>query len=157
MADIPELRVVSNRCGGMSVVYEGRAYKLKYDGKRVKYWGCSKDKQGCKGAISTNLDVTIVLRQRPHMETCPVDEHVAYIMEKRAILKKRCAEETKSIPAIYDEEAAAASTEPSTSGHFPTFKRVRNAMYNQRKKTKPQSTGETLPLTSQKSSGPTNS
>ncbi|KRZ66194.1 hypothetical protein T10_8620 [Trichinella papuae] len=94
----------------------------------VKCWACSKDKQGCDGAISTNLEVTVVLMQRPHMETCPVDEHVAYIMEKKAILKKRCAEETKSIPAIYDEEAAAASTEQSTSGHCPAFKRFRNAM-----------------------------
>ncbi|KRZ01598.1 hypothetical protein T11_3720 [Trichinella zimbabwensis] len=98
--------------------------------KPVKCRGCSKDKQGCDGAISTNLEVTVVLKQRPHMETWPVDKHVAYIMEKRAILKKRCAEETKSIPAIYDEEAAAASTEQSTSGHCPAFKRFRNAMYN---------------------------
>ncbi|KRZ01198.1 hypothetical protein T11_2048 [Trichinella zimbabwensis] len=66
----------------------------------------------------------------PHMETCPVDEHVAYKMEKKATLKKRCAEETKSIPAIYDEGHAAVSTEPSTSGHCPAYKRFGNAMYN---------------------------
>ncbi|KRZ66055.1 hypothetical protein T10_5875 [Trichinella papuae] len=91
---------------------------------------CSKDKQGYDGAISTNLEVTVVLKQRPHMETWPVDKHVAYIMEKKAILKKRCAEETKSIPAIYDEEAAATSTEQSTSDHFPAFQPDRNSVYN---------------------------
>ncbi|KRY31159.1 hypothetical protein T01_865 [Trichinella spiralis] len=30
MADIPELRLVTNRFGDMSLVYEGRAYKLRY-------------------------------------------------------------------------------------------------------------------------------
>ncbi|KRZ56922.1 hypothetical protein T02_1959 [Trichinella nativa] len=47
---------------------------------------------------------------------------------------QRSAEETKPIPAIYDEEASAASAEPSTSGHFPLFRRVRAAMYGHRAK-----------------------
>ncbi|XP_003378172.1 hypothetical protein Tsp_02461 [Trichinella spiralis] len=50
-------------------------------------------------------------------------------MEKKALLKKRSAEEMKLIPTIYDEEASAASAEPSTSGQFPVFKRVRAEMY----------------------------
>ncbi|KRZ18783.1 hypothetical protein T11_4535 [Trichinella zimbabwensis] len=68
MADIFELRLVPNRCGGMSLVYEGRTYKVKYAGSKrfVLEW----DKQGCKSAISTNLDVTTVLKQIPYMETC---------------------------------------------------------------------------------------
>ncbi|KRY02220.1 hypothetical protein T12_15796, partial [Trichinella patagoniensis] len=93
----------------------GRAYKLKR-ASRQKYWRCSKvcpkctDKEGCNGAVWTNLDVTTVIKQNDHIESCPVDEHLAYKLEKKAILKKRSAEETKSIPAIYDEEASAAST-----------------------------------------------
>ncbi|XP_003367923.1 conserved hypothetical protein, partial [Trichinella spiralis] len=55
-------------------------------------------------------------------------------MEKKAVLKKRSAEETKPIPAIYDEEASAASAEPSISGHFPLFRRLRAAMYGHRAK-----------------------
>ncbi|KRY28631.1 hypothetical protein T01_15589, partial [Trichinella spiralis] len=55
-------------------------------------------------------------------------------MEKRAVLTKRSAEETKPIPAIYDEEVSAASAEPSTSGYFPLFKRVKSAMYGHRAK-----------------------
>ncbi|KRZ78813.1 hypothetical protein T10_641 [Trichinella papuae] len=31
---------------------------------------------------------------------------------------------------IYDEEDTAASAQPSTSGHFPLFKRVKAAMYS---------------------------
>ncbi|KRX34370.1 hypothetical protein T09_4081 [Trichinella sp. T9] len=58
-------------------------------------------------------------------------------MEKKALLKKRSADETKPIPAIYDEEASAASAEPSTFGQFPVFKRVRAAMYKHRAKRTP--------------------
>ncbi|KRY13490.1 hypothetical protein T12_14761 [Trichinella patagoniensis] len=132
MTEFIKLRLVTNRRGGTSLVYEGRAYKLRYTGKRVKNWGCSKDKKGCKGGVTTSLDATAVIRRTPHGDDCPVGEHTAYRMEKRAILKKRSAEEAKTIPQIYDEEAAVASAEPSTSGQFPFFREVRNAMYNQR-------------------------
>ncbi|KRZ85073.1 hypothetical protein T08_12192 [Trichinella sp. T8] len=94
MADVPELHLVPNRCG---------------------IWSNS--------VVWTNLDVTSVIKQNDHIESCPVGEHLAYKMKKKALLKKRSAEETKPIPAIYDEEASAASAEPSTSGHFPLFKR----------------------------------
>ncbi|KRY22614.1 hypothetical protein T12_6157 [Trichinella patagoniensis] len=49
------------------------------------------------------------------MEACPMDPHLAYKMEKIAVLKKRSAEETKPIRAIYDEKASAV---PSTSDYF---------------------------------------
>ncbi|KRX13004.1 hypothetical protein T07_13865 [Trichinella nelsoni] len=111
MADISELRFVPNRGGSTSL---GR--------------------EGCKGVIWTNLDVIYVITQKDHIEGCPVDEHLAYKMEKKAVWKKRSAEETKSILAIYDEEVSAASAVPSTSGHFPLFKRVKSTMYSHRSK-----------------------
>ncbi|XP_003369560.1 hypothetical protein Tsp_04970 [Trichinella spiralis] len=111
MADISELRFVTNRGGSTSL---GR--------------------EGCKGVIWTNLDVTYVITQKDHIESCPVDEHLAYKMEKKAVLKKRSAEETKPILAIYDEEVSAASAVPSASGHFPLFKRVESTMYSHRSK-----------------------
>ncbi|KRZ85301.1 hypothetical protein T08_3913 [Trichinella sp. T8] len=116
MADVPELHLVPNRC---------------------EIWTNSVDKKGLGGAIWTNLDVTSVIKRNDHIESCPVDEHLAYKMEKKAVLKKWSAEETKPILAIYNEEASAASAEPSTSGHFPLFKRnllarLRNLRYEQR-------------------------
>ncbi|KRY77888.1 hypothetical protein T4B_8032 [Trichinella pseudospiralis] len=42
MANVSELSLVSNRCSGMSLVHEGKAYKLKYAYKRVKCWRCSR-------------------------------------------------------------------------------------------------------------------
>ncbi|KRZ82970.1 hypothetical protein T08_2500 [Trichinella sp. T8] len=99
-----KLRHAPNCCGGMSFVHEGRALAK-----------CT-DKKGCGGAIWTNLDVTSVIKRNDHIESCPVDEHLAYKMEKKAVLKKRSAEQTKPILAICDEEASAASAVPSTSG-----------------------------------------
>ncbi|KRY41521.1 hypothetical protein T01_4309 [Trichinella spiralis] len=77
----------------------------------------AKDKKGCKGGVTTKLDVTAVNRRTPHGDDCPGS-----------------AEEPKTIPQIYDEEAAVASADPSTSGQFPLFKDVRSAMYKQRAK-----------------------
>ncbi|KRY58571.1 hypothetical protein T02_7485 [Trichinella nativa] len=149
MPDDSELHLVKNRYGGLSLVYEGRAYKLKRTCKATKYWLCSKvraectpcvpyyeesDKQGCKAVIWTNLEVTAVIHKNDHIETCPVDQHLAYKMEKKAILKKRSAEETTPIPTIYEQEASAASADPSTAGQFPVFKRVKATMYINRAK-----------------------
>ncbi|KRY84483.1 hypothetical protein T4D_11597 [Trichinella pseudospiralis] len=87
MTDISDLCLVTNRCGGTSLVYERRAYKLRYTGKRVKSWGCSKDKKGCGGASWTNLDVTSMIKQNDYIGSCLVDEYLAYKLEK-AVLKK---------------------------------------------------------------------
>ncbi|KRY30930.1 hypothetical protein T01_10595, partial [Trichinella spiralis] len=100
MADVPELHLVPNRCG---------------------IWSNSVHKEGCKGAGGID--------RKDHDEACRVDEHLAYKMEKKAYLKKRSAEETKLIPAIYDKEVSAASADPSTSGQFSVFRRVRATMY----------------------------
>ncbi|KRX67866.1 hypothetical protein T06_4849 [Trichinella sp. T6] len=124
MADVPELHVV-NRCGGKSLVYKGRIYKFKR-ASRQKYWReniekvcakCAVINRGCDCAIWTNLDVTSVIKRNDHMESCPVDEHLAYKMEKRAVLTKRSAEETKPIPAIYDE----LSPHPPSHQHMAVF------------------------------------
>ncbi|KRY16117.1 hypothetical protein T12_8633 [Trichinella patagoniensis] len=103
MADVPELHLVQNRCGEILEVL--------------------KDKKGLGGAIWINLDVTSVIEQNDHIESCPMDEHLVYKMEKKALLKK---------------EASAASAEPSTFGHFPLFKRVKSMMYSNRTKRYPE-------------------
>ncbi|KRZ80586.1 hypothetical protein T10_8341 [Trichinella papuae] len=74
IAEISELHLAPNRRGCMSLVYEGRAYKLKH------------------------TEVTTVIAQKDHIETFPADEHLTYKMEKKAVLKKRGVEETKPIP-----------------------------------------------------------
>ncbi|KRZ65749.1 hypothetical protein T10_10096 [Trichinella papuae] len=130
MADISELRLVPNRGGSMSLNFEGRAYKSKHTGKQKKYWRCSK----LRGAVWTDFEMTAVINRKDHVETCGVDEHLTYKMEKKALLKNRSAEEMKPLPTIYDEEASAASAESSTSGQFPVYKRVRATTYKSQAK-----------------------
>ncbi|XP_003368929.1 conserved hypothetical protein [Trichinella spiralis] len=138
MADISELRFVTNRGGSTSIVSQGRTHTNRDTPTNRKNIGFAQKyalngREGCKDVIWTNLDVTCVITQKDHIESCPVDEHLAYKMEKKAVLKKRGAEETISILAIYDE-VSAASAVPSASGHFPLFKRMKSTMYSHQTK-----------------------
>ncbi|KRZ07031.1 hypothetical protein T11_8023 [Trichinella zimbabwensis] len=79
MADVPELHPVPNRSGSMSLVYEGRAYKLRHTlVNKTNIGFAQKTKKGCGGAIWTNLDVTSVIKHYDHIKSCPVDEHLTY-------------------------------------------------------------------------------
>ncbi|KRX43518.1 hypothetical protein T05_3542 [Trichinella murrelli] len=97
MADISALHLAANRCNNMFF-----------------------NKEGCKGAIWRNQNVTAVITQNDRIKRCRADEHLAHKTEKA--VKKRNAEKTKSILVIYDEETSAVSAEPSTSGPFLIFK-----------------------------------
>ncbi|KRY42763.1 hypothetical protein T01_14760 [Trichinella spiralis] len=68
-----ELRLVTNRCGKLSFVFEGKAYKLKHTGKKKKYLGCSKNKIGCRNEMCRNLKVTAIISQKDRVERFPVD------------------------------------------------------------------------------------
>ncbi|KRY66631.1 hypothetical protein T4B_9446 [Trichinella pseudospiralis] len=126
MADIPILRLVTNPC---SIVYESRAYKLKYTGTpENRGMFQSMIRKGAKLDYASTQKLT----RTPHGNDCPANDHAAYKIEKQAMLKKPSAEEAKTICQIYDEEAASA--EPSTYGQFPLFKEVRSVMYKQRAK-----------------------
>ncbi|KRZ72553.1 hypothetical protein T10_4293 [Trichinella papuae] len=124
MADIFELRLVANRCGGMSLVYEGRTYKVKYAGsKRVKCWGCSKV-SGVQECNIYQLGCDNCAKADILHGNLPSGSLLSIQTEKKATLKKRSAEETKSIPEINNEETAAASVEPSISGQYPVLKQT---------------------------------
>ncbi|KRZ52314.1 hypothetical protein T02_5518 [Trichinella nativa] len=72
-----------------------------------------------------------------------VKPKILHLLERDGLLLRpgelgtQSAEEAKTIPQIYDEEAAVSSAEPSTSGQFPFFREVRSAMYKQRAKRYP--------------------
>ncbi|XP_003382123.1 hypothetical protein Tsp_08977, partial [Trichinella spiralis] len=61
-------------------------------------------KKGCRGSIHTNLDVDAVLDCNPHADDCTPDNDILYKMEKKNALKRRAAEEMKTVPQIYHEE-----------------------------------------------------
>ncbi|KRY70183.1 hypothetical protein T4B_11150 [Trichinella pseudospiralis] len=82
MADIPELRT----CRQKEILEMLKKQKM-------LRW-CHMDKPQCNNG------------DQAEWSRCPVDEHLAYKMEKKAILNKRSAEETKPILAIYDEASS---------------------------------------------------
>ncbi|KRZ01817.1 hypothetical protein T11_855, partial [Trichinella zimbabwensis] len=64
--------------------------------------GCSKDKEGC--TMWTYLEVTVVISQKHHMESCPVDQYLARKWKRRPFKKTPSAKQTTHILTIYDQE-----------------------------------------------------
>ncbi|KRX25334.1 hypothetical protein T07_6165 [Trichinella nelsoni] len=93
--------------GNYNLVHEGRVYNLKRTNMEDKQWVCRRVKKGCRGSIHTNLD-------------------------KKNALKRRAAEEMKTVPQIFHEEASSASADLETASQFPTYKSVKTAMYRKR-------------------------
>ncbi|KRZ15066.1 hypothetical protein T11_8939, partial [Trichinella zimbabwensis] len=130
MAD--NLHLVSNERGNYNLVHEGRVYNLKHTNMEDKHWVCRRVKKRCRGSMYTNLDVDTVLSSVPHADDCIPDNDILYKMEKKNSLKQRAAEELKTVPKIYHEEASSASADLETAGQFPTYKSVKTAMYRKR-------------------------
>ncbi|KRY48080.1 hypothetical protein T03_2705 [Trichinella britovi] len=96
-------------------VHEGRVYNLKRTNMEDKQWVCRRVKKGCRGSIHTNLDVDAILDCNPHADDCIPDNDILYKMEKKTVLKRRAAEEMKTVPQIYHEEASSASADLETA------------------------------------------
>ncbi|KRZ84557.1 hypothetical protein T08_14305 [Trichinella sp. T8] len=119
MADDYELCLVLNRGGSMPLVHEGRAYTLKHTDEQKKHWKCSKacpefcfySKEptkinvqrmvirGCRGIVSTNLEVTEVIRLSEHAESCPANPRAFYHHQQLAEWRRLVSEDTR-IPMI---------------------------------------------------------
>ncbi|KRY31386.1 hypothetical protein T03_9339, partial [Trichinella britovi] len=126
------LHLVLNERGNYNLVHEGRIYNLKRTNMEDKQWVCRRVKKGCRGSIHTNLDVDAVLDCNPHADDCIPDNDILYKMEKKTVLKRRAAEEMKTVPQIFHEEASSASADLETASQFPTYKSVKTAMYRKR-------------------------
>ncbi|KRY10860.1 hypothetical protein T12_12392 [Trichinella patagoniensis] len=130
MAD--NLHLVSNERDNCNLIHEGRVYNLKRTNMGDKHCVCRRVKKGCRGSIHTNLDVDAILDCNPQADDCIPDNDIVYKMEKKNALKRRSAEELKTIPQIYHEEASSASADLETVGQFPTYRSVKTAMYRRR-------------------------
>ncbi|KRZ66936.1 hypothetical protein T10_10254, partial [Trichinella papuae] len=102
-------------------IYRGQCYTLKRTNRTYKYWMCAET--FCHQQQLNELR-RLAAEELRSSASSSLDT-AAYFPT---------AVESKTIPQIYDEEAAAASTEPSTCGQFPIFKEVRSVMYKQRAK-----------------------
>ncbi|KRX13262.1 hypothetical protein T07_10291 [Trichinella nelsoni] len=108
------------------IIYSIRAKFTKSNTETLKI------EKGCRGSIHTNLDVDAVLSSDPHADDCTPDRDIVYRMEKKNAIKRRVAEEMKTVPQIYHEEASSASADLESAGQFPTYKSVTMAMYRKR-------------------------
>ncbi|KRX21862.1 hypothetical protein T07_14581, partial [Trichinella nelsoni] len=115
MAD--NLHLVFNERGNYNLVHEGRVYNLKRTNTEDKQWIRRRVKKGCRGSIYTNLHVNGILSSDSHADDCTPDNDILYKMEKKNALKRRVAEETKTVPQIYHEEASSASAGLQTADH----------------------------------------
>ncbi|KRX52126.1 hypothetical protein T06_7700 [Trichinella sp. T6] len=122
------LHLVLNERGNYNLVHEGRVYNLKRTNMEDKQWVCRRVKKGCRGSIHTNLDVDAIFDCTPHVDECIPDNDILYEMKKN-VLKRQAAEEMKTVPQIFHEEASSASADLETASQFPTYKSVKTAMY----------------------------
>ncbi|KRX51505.1 hypothetical protein T06_7013, partial [Trichinella sp. T6] len=88
-------------------VHEGRVYNLKRTNMEDKQWVCRRIEKGCRGSIHTYLFVDAVLHSNPHADDCT--------LTKKNALKRRAAEEMKTDPQTYHEEASSASADLETA------------------------------------------
>ncbi|KRY20124.1 hypothetical protein T12_715 [Trichinella patagoniensis] len=126
MAD--NLHLVLNERGNYNLVHEGRVYNLKRTNMEDKQWVCRRVKKGCRGSIYTNLDVNGILSSDSYADDCTPDNDILYKMEKKNALKRRAAEEMKTVPQIYHEEASSASADFETAGHFSALPSTRQQL-----------------------------
>ncbi|KRZ86353.1 hypothetical protein T08_3119, partial [Trichinella sp. T8] len=63
------LRVVSNRCSGLSLVFEERAYKLKHTRKQKNILTLVKVKIRCRSALCINVEVTDAISKKDHVDS----------------------------------------------------------------------------------------
>ncbi|KRY54300.1 hypothetical protein T03_6199 [Trichinella britovi] len=107
------LHLVLNERGNYNLVHEGRVYNLKHTNMQDKQWVSVN--RGCRGSIYTNFDVDAVLDCNPYADDCTPDNDILYKMEKKNALKRRAAEELKTILQNYHEEASSASADLETA------------------------------------------
>ncbi|KRY64844.1 hypothetical protein T4B_10413 [Trichinella pseudospiralis] len=103
MADVCELRLVPTHSNNMSFDIHWETEKnIALAPKYALNVQC----------VLCYLEFYVSDHAKSHIESCLLEEYVAYIMKNKAILIKRSVDKAEPILAIYDEEASATSTVP---------------------------------------------
>ncbi|KRY73095.1 hypothetical protein T4D_8872, partial [Trichinella pseudospiralis] len=107
MADIAELRLVTNRRGGTSFVYEGRSYKLKYrqtgenggyskDKERVQRW--TKHQPGCNSGAEADFPQQKLSEAAAANAEPPTSGQFLFFREVRSAMYKQRANRFPRLP-----------------------------------------------------------
>ncbi|KRY69869.1 hypothetical protein T4A_4687 [Trichinella pseudospiralis] len=80
-----------------------------------------KNKKGCKGGLTTNMDVTAVLRRIPHGDDCPMDEETADVQKhffecirEENVPGRTVQSNSQAVQYSTVEKIGAVNSEPAT-------------------------------------------
>ncbi|CAF1088937.1 unnamed protein product [Adineta ricciae] len=131
--------------GKPCILLDGHRYKHRRDNLDGSMsWTCTHEL--CSASVRT-FGERVVRRNDDHLHgrTLRVDPQQEFLSR----LKKRAAEDTVTIPRIYDEELARSVDEhsPEIRSHLPSFSSVKSTLYRHRQRDSPPNTSgwNTLP------------
>ncbi|KRZ49576.1 hypothetical protein T02_11714, partial [Trichinella nativa] len=90
-----EIQFVFTQRNQQKLVYRGRCYTLKRTNRNDKCWICASVIRGCRGIVSTNLEVTEVIRLSEHAKSCPINSRAFYHHQQLAEWRRLVSEDTR--------------------------------------------------------------
>ncbi|KRX52544.1 hypothetical protein T09_9888 [Trichinella sp. T9] len=89
-----EIQFVSTQRNQQKLMYRGWCYTLKRTNRNDKYWICASVIRSCRGIVSTNLEVTEVIRLSEHAKSCPANPHAFHHHQQLAEWRRLVSEDT---------------------------------------------------------------
>jgi len=132
------VKFVENIRGGVSLVHDYYRYVVKSKRDDTIYWRCSV--RSCPARIRTVNNVPVAPNSEHNHNADPGKIVASQIMTN---VKKRCREEIKPVPQIYNEELSKLRTpdwddiDADVAEKLPTYQSCHSSLYRQRSKTLP--------------------
>lgn len=133
------VKFITNRKGGQNLAYEGYIYRHIRKGGDRTFWRCTIT--NCPGSISTLNNIPVGFGRQQHNH--PADHTGVVTKQILNHISKRCIEEVRPIPSIYEEELNKLrdhdwdDSAKTVVQRLPTFNSARSALYRARRKQTP--------------------
>ncbi|XP_060086051.1 uncharacterized protein LOC132565428 [Ylistrum balloti] len=125
------LKFVINKKGGQNLAYNGFIYRI------IRRNG----EKSCRGSLSALNNIPVAFGRQEHNH--PADHAEVVAQQIRNSITKRCLEEVRPIPAIYEEELRKLRDEEwdedckAVVQRLPTFNTAKSSLYRARRKETP--------------------
>ncbi|XP_060065086.1 uncharacterized protein LOC132545413 [Ylistrum balloti] len=133
-----QVEFTTNKRGGRTLHQAGFSYMVKNNYRDTTYWRCCI--RDCPATINTRDDIPAKMGHQHNHQPNRFQVEVKKVMNS---IKKRCREERKAVPAIYDEEIAHLQTLDWTDDkrrmveQIPTYPSCKTSLYHSRAKLLP--------------------
>lgn len=133
------VKFITNQKGGQNLAYNGFIYRIIRRNGDKSFWKCAV--RNCPGSLSALNNIPVGFGRQAHNH--PADEANVVAQQIRNIINKRCIEEVRPIPAIYEEELSKLrdnewdDTAKSVVQRLPTFNTAKSSLYRARRKETP--------------------